>query len=202
MKQKMYWKNGFYDTLVDGAVEISVEYWKKLLDGQSSGKLIVTNDEGYPVLVENEYSLEDMQKIKVSEIQSFDKSKEVNSFELRAKSMWLDKSTRVGLFNSINIEKEAGKTETALWYDAVKYIIPISDALAMLNALEMYALECYNVTQSHIAAVKASDTIEEIESYDYTYKPPHPLQLHPLDRNTEYYHHHPLHNRHYHFVCL
>ena len=168
MKQKMYWKNGFYDTLVDGAVEISVEYWKKLLDGQSSGKLIVTNDEGYPVLVENEYSLEDMQKIKVSEIQSFDKSKEVNSFELRAKSMWLDKSTRVGLFNSINIEKEEGKTETALWYDAVKYIIPISDALAMLNALEMYALECYNVTQSHIAAVKALDTIEEIESYDYT----------------------------------
>ena len=75
MKQKMYWKNGFYDTLVDGAVEISVEYWKKLLDGQSSGKLIVTNDEGYPVLVENEYSLEDMQKIKVSEIQSFAKSK-------------------------------------------------------------------------------------------------------------------------------
>ena len=109
-----------------------------------------------------------MQKIKVSEIQSFDKSKEVNSFELRAKSMWLDKSTRVGLFNSINIEKEAGKTETVLWYDAVKYIIPISDALAMLNALEMYALECYNVTQSHIAAVKALDTIEEIESYDYT----------------------------------
>ena len=168
MKQKMYWKNGFYDTPVDGAVEISVEYWKKLLDGQSSGKLIVTNDEGYPVLVENEYSLEDMQKIKVSEIQSFDKSKEVNSFELRAKSMWLDKSTRVGLFNSINIEKEAGKAETVLWYDAVKYIIPISDALATLNALEMYALECYNVTQSHIAAVKALNTIGEIESYDYT----------------------------------
>ena len=158
MKQKMYWKNGFYDIPVDGAVEITIENYRELLDGQSSGKLIVTNDEGYPVLVENEYSLEDMRKIKVSEIQLFDKSK----------SMWLDKSTRVGLFNSINIEKEAGKTETVLWYDAVKYIIPISDALAMLNALEMYALECYNVTQSHIAAVKALDTIGEIESYDYT----------------------------------
>ena len=177
MKQKMYWKNGFYDTPVDGAVEISVEYWKKLLDGQSSGKLIVTNDEGYPVLVENEYSLEDMRKIKVSEIQSFDKSEEVNSFELRAKSMWLDKFTRVGLFNSINTEKEAGRTETVLWYDAVKYIIPIPDALAMLNALEMYALECYNVTQSHIAAVKALDTIEEIESYDYTVGYPQKLSF-------------------------
>ena len=164
----MYWKNGFHDTPQEGAIEITKKYWQELLDGQSAGKLIVTNDEGYPVLVENEYSLEDMQKIKVSDIQLFDNSKEVNSFELRAKSMWLDKSTRVGLFNSINIEKEAGKTETVLWYDAVKYIIPISDALDMLNVLEMYALECYNVTQSHIAAVKALDTIEEIESYDYT----------------------------------
>lgn len=109
MEEKMYWKNGFYDTPVDGAVEITIENYRELLEGQSSGKLIVTNDEGYPVLVENEYSLEDMRKIKVSDIQSFDKSKEVNSFELRAKSMWLDKSTRVGLFNSINIEKEAGQ---------------------------------------------------------------------------------------------
>ena len=38
----------------------------------------------------------------------------------------------------------------------------------MLNALELYALNCYNVTQSHISAVKALQTIEEIENYDYT----------------------------------
>ena len=50
--------------------------------------------------------------------------------------MWLDKSTRVGLFNSISIEKNAGKSDTVLWYDAIKYIIPIFDALAMLNALQ------------------------------------------------------------------
>ena len=119
-------------------------------------------------MVEYEYDIEEVRKMKISEIQIFDKSADVNSFKIEGESMWLDKSTRVGLFNSINIEKEAGKTETVLWYDAVKYIIPISDALAMLNALEMYALECYNVTQSHIAAVKALDTIGEIESYDYT----------------------------------
>ena len=74
MKQKMYWKNGFHDTPVDDAVEITIDNYRVLLDGQSSGKLIVTNDEGYPVLVENEYSLEDMQKIKVSDIQLFDNS--------------------------------------------------------------------------------------------------------------------------------
>ena len=42
----MYWKNGFYDTPVDGAVEITIENYRELLEGQSSGKLIVTNDEG------------------------------------------------------------------------------------------------------------------------------------------------------------
>ena len=106
--------------------------------------------------------------MKISEIQIFGKSTNVNYFEIEGESMWLDKSTRVGLFNSISIEKNAGKTHTILWYDAVKYVIPIPDALAMLNALELYALNCYNVTQSHIAAVRSLQTIEEIENYDYT----------------------------------
>ena len=163
-----YWKQGFYDEPQEGSIEITEGYYQKLLAGQSAGLEILESKKGYPILVEPQYSLEDVIKNKVSEIQVFDKSECVNSFELSGRSMWLDKSTRVGLFNSINIEKEAGKTETVLWYDAVKYIIPISDALDMLNVLEMYALECYNVTQSHIAAVKALDTIEEIESYDYT----------------------------------
>lgn len=119
-------------------------------------------------MVEYEYDIEEVRKIKISEIQIFDKSTNINSFDLLGKSMWLDKSTRVGLFNSISIEKNAGKSDTVLWYDAIKYIIPISDALSMLNEIEMYALNCYNVTQSHIAAVRALQTIDEIENYDYT----------------------------------
>ena len=67
----------------------------------------------------------------------------------------------------ISIEKEAGKTDTVLWYDAIKYIIPISDALSMLNEIEMYALNCYNVTQSHIAAVRSLQTIKEVENYNF-----------------------------------
>ena len=163
-----YWKNGFYDEPVDGSVEITDEHYNQLLDGQSNGLLIAESKNGYPILVEYEYDIEEVRKMKISEIQIFDKSTNVNYFEIEGESMWLDKSTRVGLFNSISIEKNAGKSDTVLWYDAIKYIIPISDALAMLNALELYALNCYNVTQSHIAAVRSLQTIEEIENYDYT----------------------------------
>ena len=163
-----YWKNGFYDEPVDGSVEIMDEYYNQLLAGQSAGLIIVESKNGYPILVEYEYDIEEVRKMKISEIQMFDKSADVNSFKIEGESVWLDKSTRVGLFNSISIEKEAGKTDTVLWYDATKYVIPVSDALAMLNKIEMYALNCYNVTQSHIAAVRSLQTIEEIENYDYT----------------------------------
>lgn len=163
-----YWKNGFYDEPVNGSVEITDEYYNQLLNGQSVGLQIVDNQNRYPILVEYEYLFEDVIKNKVFEIQKFDKSVNVNSFVLGDNLMWLDKSTRVGLFNSILIEKQMGKTNTVLWYDATKYIIPISDALSMLNEIEIYALNCYNVTQSHIAAVRSLQTIEEIENYDYT----------------------------------
>ena len=98
-----YWKNGFYDEPVDGSVEITDEHYNQLLDGQSNGLLIVESKNGYPILVEYEYDIEEVRKMKISEIQVFDKSTNVNSFDLLGKSMWLDISTRGGLLNSISI---------------------------------------------------------------------------------------------------
>lgn len=167
MEQKMYWKNGFYDEPQDGAVEISVEYLEELLKGQSSGKQIVENEDGYPILVEYEYDIEELREMKVSDIQRFDKSETVNSFIFQGKTAWLDKSTRVGLFNSISVEERTGKTDTVLWMNGVKYTIPIPEALTVLEKIELYALNCYNVTQGHIVAVRSMKTVEEIEVYDF-----------------------------------
>lgn len=163
-----YWKQGFYDEPTDGSVEISEEYYIELLDGQSSGKEIKEDTNRYPILVEHEYSIDDVKSLKISETTSYDQSDAVNSFTLNNVPMWFDKSTRVGLMNSISIEQAAGKTETALWHHATRYVMLISDAIAILNALELYALNSYNVTQSHIATVKGLDTKGEIESYDFT----------------------------------
>jgi hypothetical protein len=45
-----YWKNGFYSMPIEESVEITDEYWQELLNGQSQGKRIVTNEEGYPII--------------------------------------------------------------------------------------------------------------------------------------------------------
>ena len=96
-----YWKQGFYDELQEGSVEITEEYWQELLDGQSSGKEIRENESGYPVLVDHEYTLDELKEMKIADINAYDKSDAVNSFTLSGKRMWLTKEDRVGLVNSI-----------------------------------------------------------------------------------------------------
>ena len=103
----------------------------------------------------------------IEEIDEYDTSSDVNSFTLGGKQMWLPKETRVGLVNSITIEKAAGKENTTLWFDGEKYELPVDDALQMLSALELYALECYNVTAAHKANVMALESIDDVVAYDY-----------------------------------
>ena len=47
-----YWKQGFYLTPQKDSFEIEDEYWQELLDGQSQGKQIISNEDGYPILAD------------------------------------------------------------------------------------------------------------------------------------------------------
>ena len=110
--------------------------------------------------------IEPMRTALLHNIDTYDTSPSVNSFTLGGKEMWLPKETRVGLVNSITIEKAAGKETTVLWFDGEKYELPLDTALQMLSALELYALECYNVTAAHKAAVSTFDSVEEIIAFN------------------------------------
>ena len=113
----------------------------------------------------------------IEQITEYDQSEDVNSFTLQGKQMWLPKETRVGLVNSITIEKNAGKKTTILWFGGEKYELPVDTALQMLSALEFYALECYNVTAAHKAAVNALEGVEDVVAYDYTQGYPEKLNF-------------------------
>ena len=113
----------------------------------------------------------------IEQITEYDQSEDVNSFTLQGKTMWLPKETRVGLVNSVTIEKNAGKKTTVLWFGGEKYELPVDTALQMLSALELYALECYNVTAAHKAAVNALESVEDVVAYDYTQGYPEKLNF-------------------------
>ena len=121
--------------------------------------------------------LEQAKVEKIAEITAYDTSSSVNGFLLNGVLEWLDKATRVGLMNSTNIAKAAGQKTTTLWLGGAKFVIDCDEAIRLLSALEMYALECFNVTASHKAAVGWLMSLEEVEAYDYKAGYPKMLEM-------------------------
>lgn len=134
--------------------------------------LIESNKEKYKGM-----TVEEAKEILIAEITAYDTSSSVNGFMLNGVLEWLDKATRVGLMNSTTIAKAAGQETTTLWLGDVKLVVDCDKAIQLLSALEMYALECFNVTASHKAAVGELTTIEEVEAYDYKAGYPKMLEM-------------------------
>ena len=110
-------------------------------------------------------------------IEAYDTSSAVNGFVLNGTVVWLDKATRVGLMNSTTIAKAMGQATTTLWLGDTKLEVGCDMAIQLLSALEMYALECFNVTAAHKKAVAELTDIGEVLSYDYTKGYPEKLSM-------------------------
>ena len=179
--------------LNSGVVKIATEdgYW--LLSGHTFSKelyarvdstfldyTIVTSEEKNKAENSCKYegkTLEEAKEICLNEIEEYDVSPSVNGFILNGMLVWLDKATRVGLMNSTTIAKAAGQETTTLWLGGLKLVVDCDKAIQLLSALEMYALECFNVTASHKAAVGELTTIEDVEAYDYKSGYPKMLEM-------------------------
>ena len=116
-------------------------------------------------------------KAKIAEITAYDTSGKVNGFMLNGLLVWLDKATRVGLMNSTTIAKASGQKTTTLWLGGLKLVVDCDKAIQLLSALEMYALECFNVTAAHNAAVAELKTTKEVEAFDVTADYPQQLVM-------------------------
>lgn len=113
----------------------------------------------------------------LAEITAYDSSSSVNAFELNGMEVWLDKATRVGLMNSTSIAKSMGQQKTTLWLGSYQLEVDCDKAIQLLSALEMYALECFNVTAAHKKAVSELDNIEGVLTYDYKSGYPEKLKM-------------------------
>lgn len=113
----------------------------------------------------------------LKQIEAYDTSSAVNGFVLNGAVVWLNKATRVGLMNSTTIAKAMGQATTTLWLGGTKLEVGCDMAIQLLSALEMYALECFNVTAAHKKAVDELTDIGEVLSYDYTKGYPEKLSM-------------------------
>ena len=130
-----------------------------------------------PIYVNNKPNIKEIKELLLSLQAEYDNSAEVNSFYLNGKRVWLDKATRVGLVNSLNLEKNTDKTDTILWFNNVSITIDIDKALQLLSIVEMYAKECYNNTHQHYSDIAKLKTLEDCLSFDITSGYPNILKI-------------------------
>lgn len=115
--------------------------------------------------------------IRKVQIEAYDSSDAVNQFILNGYGMWLDKATRVGLVNSIQIEKNTGRNIITLWYQGSQFQLPVDIALSLLTQVELYALDCYNVTAKHLADIEVAESVENLQQFDIRADYPQRLDL-------------------------
>ena len=121
-----------------------------------------------PIYVNNKPNVKEIKELLLSLQTEYDNSAEVNSFYLNGKRVWLDKATRVGLFNILNIEKASNTETTTLWFNNTSIEIQVDKAIALLTTVEKYAKQCYDNTQKHYVEINQLESIEDCLQYDIT----------------------------------
>lgn len=154
-------------TIIKGAEEIIAIVNGQQVINPTREQILANGWEDY-VLPKYTPNLESVAREKMAEIIAYDSSEAVNEFTIGGQSVWLDKATRAGLLLRFEAESKVGREQTTLWNNGQSYTLPLADAMQMLIALELYASECYDNTQRHLAEVAKLDTIEAVEAYDYT----------------------------------
>lgn len=121
-----------------------------------------------------EVLLNNAKRDKINQINNYDSSSKVNNCILNyggnSLDYWASKSERNDLKIAVQDYINAGETNYRLDLRnlSISVTIPCESLLAMLSALEVYAIKCYNKTTDHIYAVNALESIDEVNSYDYT----------------------------------
>lgn len=109
---------------------------------------------------------------KLAGLEAYDSSPAVNSFTLGSRSMWIAPAERTNYLNTIQGAQRLGVESIPF----MGVTIPVASAIQMLDAINLYAMQCVGVTDAHRSAINALSTVEAIEGYDYTTG--YPAKLH------------------------
>lgn len=134
-------------------------------------------EHGYERVEVPENKLQQAIEAKVAEIKAYDQSDAVNSFRLNGMPVWINREDRIGTRRAIELDAEAGKTESDIWLHGFHLRVNCQLAMKLLDMVGSYAYEAYNVTQQHLYAVQQLKTAENVRKYDHTQGYPEKLDL-------------------------
>lgn len=124
-----------------------------------------------------EVSIDIIKEAKISAIIAYDLSENVNEFTLSGNKMWLPLEERKSMRQSLIALKARGIETFTYWLGLTPITMPVAQFETIMDEVEVYALQCFNVTAQHKAQVMALTTIEEVNAYDHTAEYPAKLEF-------------------------
>lgn len=114
---------------------------------------------------------------KIAEIAAYSDSDAVNSLTFNGIKTWLTPDVRANYLVSLDAAELLGETDITFVVEGVQASLPIKQVRLLLARIQRYADACFIVTEGHKQAVRALQTVEEVEAYDYTTGYPEKLAL-------------------------
>lgn len=189
---KTYIKNNYKGYYIELPEEIDQEYWagkigttyQDFLDGKwvlLSPEQVAFHEEHPNASVKEVLdmqitptpprTLEQAKAEKIAEIEQYNDSDNVNEFSVVKDGVtvtdWLTPEKRSNYRNSIDAAKLVGLDSLSLYVGGMPVTLPTQTAELMLAQIQLYADQCFIVTEQHKAAVETLDTIEAVDGYDY-----------------------------------
>jgi len=107
-------------------------------------------------------------KVAKANISAYAASENVAQFEVKGHKDWFSDTTRNSIKASVTCEKNAGRSTTKIYIGGTEIEMACDDALTLIDRLELYAKDCFVVTEQHKTTVEDMSVIEDVEQYDYT----------------------------------
>lgn len=140
-------------------------------------QLIAAGWEEYTPSAEMTTDIDMAKAAKIAEIAAYSDSDAVNSLTFHGIKTWLTPNIRANYLVSLDAAELLGETDITFVVEGVQASLPIKQVRLLLAKIQRYADACYLVTERHKIAVRALQTVEEVEAYDYTKGYPEKLAL-------------------------
>lgn len=119
-----------------------------------------------------EQLLEMAKQDKIAELERYDASDAVNGFDVTISgstmSLWIDRETRADYRSSIEAAELLGRTEVKPVFGGHEITLSVQEAKMYLAQVQLYANQCFGVTQQHMMAIESLESVKDVEDYDFT----------------------------------
>ena len=119
-----------------------------------------------------ERELETAKSAKQADLDAYDQSDAVNGFDVtiggQTMSLWIDRETRADYKSSIEAAELLGRTEVHPVFNGIEVTLSVQMAKMALAQVQLYANQCFGVTERHRAAIQQLTTVADVEAYDFT----------------------------------